>query len=103
MTSIPPLVGVISVLFLYGESGVISRGIQMAFGLAKPWPNLHGLSAMRPLPCRLHDGPLAGGCEDNAFFFAAGPLALAFFVAFAGASMFRRHVWPRMREREPAP
>jgi len=35
--------------------------------------------------------------------FAAGPLALAFFVAFAGASMFRRHVWPRIREREPAP
>lgn len=35
--------------------------------------------------------------------FAAGPLALAFFVAFAGASMFRRHVWPHMREREPAP
>src|SRR5438128_7513139 len=43
---LPPLVGVISVLFLYGESGVISRGIQMAFGLAKPWPNLHGLSAI---------------------------------------------------------
>jgi iron(III) transport system permease protein len=43
---LPPLVGVISVLFLYGESGVISRGIQMAFHLAKPWPNLNGLSAI---------------------------------------------------------
>jgi len=43
---LPPLVGVISVLFLYGESGVISRGIQMALGLARPWPNLNGLSAI---------------------------------------------------------
>ena len=43
---LPPLVGVISVLFLYGESGVISRGIQMALHLAKPWPNLNGLSAI---------------------------------------------------------
>jgi iron(III) transport system permease protein len=43
---LPPLVGVIAVLFLYGESGVISRGIQMALGLAAPWPNLSGLSAI---------------------------------------------------------
>lgn len=43
---LPPLVGVIAVLFLYGESGVVSRGIQMAFGLSSPWPNLHGLSAI---------------------------------------------------------
>ena len=43
---LPPLVGVIAVLFLYGESGVISRGIQMAFGLSNPWPNLRGLSAI---------------------------------------------------------
>jgi iron(III) transport system permease protein len=43
---LPPLVGVIAFLFLYGESGVISRGFQIAFGLSSPWPNLHGLSAI---------------------------------------------------------
>jgi len=35
--------------------------------------------------------------------FAAGPLAIAFFVAFAGASIFRWHVWPAIRKRESAP
>ena len=35
---LPPLVGVISFLFLYGESGIITRGIQMALGLENsPW------------------------------------------------------------------
>jgi len=43
---LPPLVGVITFLFLYGESGVISRLIQSTFGLAQPWPRLRGLSAI---------------------------------------------------------
>jgi iron(III) transport system permease protein len=43
---LPPLVGVIAFYFLYGESGVVSRTIQMAFGLASPWPQLRGLSAV---------------------------------------------------------
>ena len=35
---LPPLVGVIAFLFLYGESGFIARAIQAAFGLAQaPW------------------------------------------------------------------
>ena len=35
---LPPLVGVISFLFLYGESGIITRGIQAALGLeSAPW------------------------------------------------------------------
>ena len=42
----PPLVGVITFLFLYGESGIISRLIQSTFGLAQPWPRLRGLSAI---------------------------------------------------------
>ena len=33
---LPPLVGVISFLFLYGESGIITRGIQLALGLESP-------------------------------------------------------------------
>lgn len=43
---LPPLVGVISFLFLYGESGVISRGLQVLLGLDQPWPRLRGLSAI---------------------------------------------------------
>src|SRR5713101_5926985 len=35
--------------------------------------------------------------------FAAGPLAITFFVAFAGASIFRWHVWRGKGKREPAP
>ena len=36
--ALPPLVGVISFLFLYGESGVVTRGIQNLFGMAEaPW------------------------------------------------------------------
>jgi iron(III) transport system permease protein len=43
---LPPLVGVIAFLFLYGESGVVSRGIQVAFGLSQPWPRLRGMSGI---------------------------------------------------------
>ena len=36
--ALPPLVGVISFLFLYGESGLVTRGVQMLFGMAEaPW------------------------------------------------------------------
>ena len=36
--ALPPLVGVIAFLFLYGESGAITRGVQMMLGLAEaPW------------------------------------------------------------------
>jgi iron(III) transport system permease protein len=35
---LPPLVGTISFLFLYGESGFLTRGVQAALGLAEaPW------------------------------------------------------------------
>jgi iron(III) transport system permease protein len=43
---LPPLVGVIAFYFLYGESGVVSRSIQLALGLAEPWPQLRGISAV---------------------------------------------------------
>jgi iron(III) transport system permease protein len=43
---LPPLVGVISFLFLYGESGVISRSLQILLGLDRPWPRLTGVSAV---------------------------------------------------------
>jgi iron(III) transport system permease protein len=43
---LPPLVGVIAFLFLYGESGIISRLIQATFRLDAPWPKLHGMSAI---------------------------------------------------------
>jgi iron(III) transport system permease protein len=43
---LPPLVGVIAFLFLYGESGIVSRTIQLVFHLAEPWPNIHGMSAI---------------------------------------------------------
>ncbi len=33
---LPPLVGVISFLFLYGESGIITRTLQLLLGLARP-------------------------------------------------------------------
>jgi iron(III) transport system permease protein len=36
--ALPPLVGVIAFLFLYGESGFVTRAIQATFGLAEaPW------------------------------------------------------------------
>ena len=43
---LPPLVGVISFLFLYGESGIISRSLQLALGLERPWPRLSGVPAI---------------------------------------------------------
>ena len=43
---LPPLVGVIAFLFLYGESGFVARAIQAAFGLARaPW-RLQGAGAI---------------------------------------------------------
>jgi len=36
--ALPPLVGVIAFMFLYGESGVVTRGVQNLFGLSRaPW------------------------------------------------------------------
>ncbi|RMH18111.1 MAG: iron ABC transporter permease [Acidobacteria bacterium] len=36
--ALPPLVGVIAFLFLYGESGFVARGLQLALGLERsPW------------------------------------------------------------------
>ncbi|MEP6507531.1 MAG: iron ABC transporter permease, partial [Gemmatimonadales bacterium] len=44
--ALPPLVGVISFLFLYSESGVVTRAIQHIFGMAEaPW-RLQGVSAI---------------------------------------------------------
>src|SRR6476660_1913684 len=44
--ALPPLVGVIAFLFLYGESGVITRAIQRMFGMAEaPW-RLQGVGAI---------------------------------------------------------
>jgi iron(III) transport system permease protein len=34
--ALPPLVGVVSFLFLYGESGVVTRAVQQLFGLERP-------------------------------------------------------------------
>ncbi len=44
--ALPPLVGVIAFLFLYGESGFVSRGVQMALGLAEPPWRLAGPGAI---------------------------------------------------------
>ncbi len=36
--ALPPLIGVLAFLFLYGESGFVSRGVQALFGLGEaPW------------------------------------------------------------------
>jgi iron(III) transport system permease protein len=44
--ALPPLVGVIAFLFLYGESGFVARGVQMMLGLNNsPW-NLSGPAAI---------------------------------------------------------
>jgi iron(III) transport system permease protein len=44
--ALPPLVGVIAFLFLYGESGVITRAVQRMFGMAEaPW-QLKGVGAI---------------------------------------------------------
>ena len=44
--ALPPLVGVLAFLFLYGESGLLGRGMQQLFGLSStPW-RLHGPGAI---------------------------------------------------------
>ena len=44
--ALPPLVGVIAFLFLFGESGFLSRGVQAALGLATPPWRLQGAGAI---------------------------------------------------------
>ncbi len=44
--ALPPLVGVIAFLFLYGESGFVSRGLQALLGLARPPWRLAGPGAI---------------------------------------------------------
>ena len=44
--ALPPLVGVIAFLFLYGESGFVSRAVQSTFGLGGPPWRLHGAGAI---------------------------------------------------------
>jgi len=44
--ALPPLVGVIAFLFLYGESGLVTRAVQRALGMAEaPW-RLKGIGAI---------------------------------------------------------
>ncbi len=44
---LPPLVGVLAIyVFLYGESGTVSRLIQSLLGLDEPWPQLNGMPAV---------------------------------------------------------
>ena len=44
--ALPPLVGVVAFLFLYGESGIVSRSVQRLLGLSEaPW-TLSGLPAI---------------------------------------------------------
>jgi len=44
--ALPPLVGVIAFLFLYGESGLVTRAVQHALGMAEaPW-RLKGIGAI---------------------------------------------------------
>jgi ABC-type Fe3+ transport system permease subunit len=38
---LPPLVGVIAFLFLYGESGIFTRAVQWALGLERPLQQAH--------------------------------------------------------------
>ena len=44
--ALPPLVGVLAFLFLYGESGILPRGLQRLFGLADVPFAFEGLSAV---------------------------------------------------------
>ncbi len=44
--ALPPLVGVIAFLFLYGETGFLTRGVQTALGLAQPPWRLVGPGAI---------------------------------------------------------
>jgi len=43
---LPPLVGVIAFLFLYGESGILTRSLQMLLGLSEPPFSLRGIPAI---------------------------------------------------------
>jgi iron(III) transport system permease protein len=43
---LPPLVGVIAFLFLYGETGVVTRLVQIALGMESPPWTLSGMSAI---------------------------------------------------------
>ncbi len=43
---LPPLVGVISFLFLYGETGFFTRAVQLLFGLREPPWRLNGAGAV---------------------------------------------------------
>ena len=43
--ALPPLVGVIAFLFLYGESGFLTRGVQALLGLSEPPWRLRGPGA----------------------------------------------------------
>ena len=43
---LPPLVGVISFMFLYGETGFFTRGIQVLFGMREPPWRLNGAGAV---------------------------------------------------------
>ena len=43
---LPPLVGVIAFLFLYGESGILTRTLQMLLGLDEPPFSLRGIPAI---------------------------------------------------------
>ena len=44
--ALPPLVGVVAFLFLYGESGVVTRIVQRALGLERPPWSLQGVWAI---------------------------------------------------------
>lgn len=44
--ALPPLVGVLAFLFLYGESGVVTRMVQHLLGLREPPWSLQGLTAV---------------------------------------------------------
>ena len=44
--ALPPLIGVLAFLFLYGESGFVSRGAQALFGLSEPPWRLSGPGAI---------------------------------------------------------
>lgn len=44
--ALPPLVGVVAFLFLYGESGVITRAVQELFRLERPPWTLNGVGAI---------------------------------------------------------
>lgn len=44
--ALPPLVGVISFLFLYGDTGVVTRVVQAIFGMQEPPWHLSGIGAI---------------------------------------------------------